>query len=162
KLLKTFDPEFKPRGNYHGMTGLIGQYNHGNEPGMHCPYLFTLAGRPELTQKYVQQIRNDLYHNGADGLPGNDDCGQTSAWYAFSALGFYPVDPASGEYALGVPAFPEASVKLENGKTVKVMAKGFDPTSGRWTKVSWNGQPITDGIIRHSDLVKGGTLLFEG
>ncbi|RYG64955.1 glycoside hydrolase family 92 protein, partial [bacterium] len=162
KLLKAFDPEFKPKGDYHGMTGLIGQYNHGNEPGMHCPYLFAVAGRPDLTQKYVQQVRTDLYFNGPKGLPGNDDCGQTSAWYAFSALGFYPVDPASGEYVIGVPLFPEVSVKLENGKTIKVVAKGFDPVSGQSKKVSWNGQVINDSRIKHADLVKGGTLLFEG
>jgi predicted alpha-1,2-mannosidase len=162
KLLKAFDPEFKPKGDYHGMTGLIGQYNHGNEPGMHCPYLFAMAGRPDLTQKYVQQVRTDLYHNGADGLPGNDDCGQTSAWYVFSALGFYPVDPSSGEYVIGVPLFPEASMKLENGKTVRIVARGFDPAKGVAKKVSWNGKVISDNKISHADLVKGGTLLFEG
>jgi predicted alpha-1,2-mannosidase len=162
KLAKTFDPEFKPKGDYHGMTGLIGQYNHGNEPGMHCPYLFTVAGRPDLTQKYVQLVRNTLYMNGPAGLPGNDDCGQTSAWYVFSALGFYPVDPASGEYVIGVPSFPEASLKLENGKTVRIIAKGFDPGSGVARKVSWNGKVIADSRIRHADLINGGTLLFEG
>lgn len=162
KLLKTFDPTFKPTGDYHGMTGLIGQYNHGNEPGMHCPYLFALAGRPDLTQKYVQQVRSELYHNGADGLPGNDDCGQMSAWYVFSALGFYPVDPAAGEYVIGVPLFPEASLKLENGKTVRIIARGFDPAAGAAKKVTWNGRIITDNKIGHTDLVKGGTLLFEG
>lgn len=162
KLLQTFDPSNKPTGDYHGMTGLIGQYNHGNEPGMHCPYLFTLAGRSDLAQKYVRQIRNDLYHNGADGLPGNDDCGQTSAWYVFSSLGFYPLDPASGEYVLGVPLFPDISVRLENGKVVRVLSKGFDPATGTAKSVRWNGRLILDGRIRHADLVQGGTLEFRG
>jgi putative alpha-1,2-mannosidase len=126
------------------------------------PTSFSLAGRPELSQKYIQQVRNELYHNGPDGLPGNDDCGQTSAWYVFSALGFYPVDPASGEYILGVPLFPEVSLKLENGKTIRVVAKGFDPVSGVAKTMSWNGKPITDYRISHADLIKGGTLLFEG
>lgn len=161
KLLKAFDPNFKPKGDYHGMTGLIGQYNHGNEPGMHCPYLFAMAGRPDLTQKYVQQVRSELYHNGADGLPGNDDCGQTSAWYVFSAMGFYPVDPASGEYVLGVPLFPEMQVKLEDGKTIRIVAKGFDPAKGSAKTVSWNGRLLLDWRISHADLVKGGTLEFS-
>lgn len=162
KLLKTFDPDFKPKGNYHGMTGLIGQYNHGNEPGMHCPYLFAVAGRPDLTQKYVQMVRSTLYFNGPSGLPGNDDCGQTSAWYVFSALGFYPVDPASGEYIIGVPLFPEMSLKLENGKTIRVVTKGFDPTNGTAKKVSWNGKDLSNWRVAHAELVQGGTLLFEG
>ena len=158
KLLLTFDPTNKPTGDYHGMTGLIGQYNHGNEPGMHCAYLFALAGRPDLAQKYVQQIRSTLYFNGPAGLPGNDDCGQTSAWYVFSALGFYPVDPSSGEYALGVPLFSEARVKLENGKTIRVVAKGFDPATESAKSVRWNGRLISDNRIRHADLMRGGTL----
>ena len=162
KLLATFDPTNKAIGNYHGLTGMIGQYNHGNEPGHHMAYLFALAGRPDLTQKYVQQIRHDLYHNGADGLPGNDDCGQTSAWYVFSALGFYPVDPASGEYVVGVPLFPKIDLKLENGKTVHIVAKGFDPTIAQAKSVRWNGRTLTNQRIRHTDLIKGGTLEFLG
>ena len=162
KLERSFDPEFKPTGNYHGMTGLIGQYNHGNEPGHHVPYLFALAGRPDLTQKTVQQIRSTLYFNGAAGLPGNDDCGQTSAWYVFSALGFYPVDPASGEYVLGVPLFPEMSLKLENGKTIRIVAKGFNPDSGSAKQVRWNGRVLPERRIRHANLVRGGTLEFSG
>lgn len=161
KLSKVFDPDFKPKGDYHGMTGLIGQYNHGNEPGMHCPYLFAMAGRPDLTQKTVQQVRSELYHNGADGLPGNDDCGQTSAWYVFSALGFYPVDPASGEYVIGVPEFPEARVKLENGKTIRILAKGFDPVTQTAKTVKWNGRVLADWRISHAELTQGGTLEFS-
>ena len=161
KLLATFDPNNKPLGRYHGLTGMIGQYNHGNEPGHHVPYLFALAGRSDLTQKYVQQIRNDLYHNGAGGLPGNDDCGQTSAWYVFSALGFYPVDPASGEYVLGVPLFPKARLRLENGKTIRVVTKGFSPTNGQARQVRWNNRVLDNARIRHADLMQGGTLEFR-
>ncbi|PQV63343.1 alpha-1,2-mannosidase, putative [Abditibacterium utsteinense] len=161
KLQLSFDPSNKPTGDYHGMTGLIGQYNHGNEPGHHVPYLFALAGRPDLTQKTVQRIRSTLYFNGANGLPGNDDCGQTSAWYVFSALGFYPVDPASGEYVLGVPLFPEANLKLENGKVVRIVARGFDPSKETAKSVRWNGKLITNNRIRHADLMRGGTLEFR-
>ncbi len=102
-------------------TGMIGQYAHGNEPSHHVAYLFNKTGEPEKTQKYVTQIMREMYRNTPDGLCGNEDCGQMSAWYIFSAMGFYPVDPVSGEYELGVPLFDEVSIELPDGKTFTIL-----------------------------------------
>jgi len=162
KLEETFDPKNEPIGGQADVTGLIGQYAHGNEPSHHTAYLFTAFGRPDLTDKYVQQIRDGYYHDGADGLCGNDDCGQTSAWYVFSAMGFYPLDPASGEYVLGIPAFPSMTVRLEDGKTIRVVAKNLDLAKGKVREVRWNGKLLKDWKIKHKDLIQGGTLEFFG
>ena len=102
-------------------TGMIGQYAHGNEPSHHVAYLFNKTGEPEKTQKYVTQIMREMYRNTPDGLCGNEDCGQMSAWYVFSAMGFYPVDPVSGEYELGAPLFDEVSIELPDGKTFTIL-----------------------------------------
>lgn len=102
-------------------TGMIGQYAHGNEPSHHVAYLFNKTGEPEKTQKYVTQIMREMYRNTPDGLCGNEDCGQMSAWYIFSAMGFYPVDPVSGEYELGVPLFDEVTIELPDGKTFTIL-----------------------------------------
>ncbi len=102
-------------------TGMIGQYAHGNEPSHHVAYLFNKTGEPEKTQKYVTQIMREMYRNTPDGLCGNEDCGQMSAWYIFSAMGFYPVDPVSGEYELGVPLFDEVTIELPDGKIFTIL-----------------------------------------
>lgn len=102
-------------------TGMIGQYAHGNEPSHHVAYLFNKTGEPEKTQKYVTQIMREMYRNTPDGLCGNEDCGQMSAWYIFSAMGFYPLDPVSGEYELGAPLFDEVSIELPDGKTFTIL-----------------------------------------
>ena len=162
KLAQTFDPANKPIGAQSDVSGTIGQYAHGNEPSHHVAYLFALAGRPDLTQKYVQQICRDFYRDKPSGIIGNDDAGQMSAWYIFSAMGFYPVDPASGEYALGVPQFRELKLKLENGKTIRVVAKGFDPATGTVRQIRWNNRVLDNSRIRHADLIQGGTLEFIG
>ena len=100
--------------------GIIGLYVHGNEPGHHIPYLYNWAGHPEKTQERVRMICNTMYANAPNGLCGNDDCGQMSAWYIFSALGFYPVCPGSDEYALGSPLVKSAEIDLGNGKILKI------------------------------------------
>lgn len=100
------------------VTGLIGQYAHGNEPSHHVAYLYTLAGRPDRTAEVVREVFDKFYLNRPDGLCGNDDCGQMSAWYLFSAMGFYPVNPASGEYVLGAPQVPQVTLSLPNGKKI--------------------------------------------
>jgi predicted alpha-1,2-mannosidase len=139
------------------VTGTIGQYAHGNEPSHHVAYLYNYASAPAKTQQRVRQIRDQLYSNAKDGLCGNEDCGQMSAWYVFSALGFYPVNPVSGEYVLGVPAFPKAIVKLENGKTFTIEG---DPKKKFVDKVLLNGLPLSRTYITHEDIVKGGKLQF--
>ena len=137
-------------------TGMIGQYAHGNEPSHHVAYLFNKIGKPEKTREYVSQIMNGLYRNTPDGICGNEDCGQMSAWYVMSAMGFYPVNPCGGEYELGVPLFPEARIHLDNGKTFTITA---DKDNGKHN-VLLNGKPIDDTIISHKDIMMGGTLSF--
>ena len=150
------------------VTGLIGQYAHGNEPSHHLIYFFTLLGRPDLTAKYVRQVFDTLYRTRPDGLCGNDDCGQMSAWYVFSALGFYPFDPCSGEYVLGAPQVSKVSLRipstnyhLPTTNSFTVVARNFSAENKYVKAVSLNGRPVTSGKIRHADILKGGELVFE-
>ena len=137
-------------------TGMIGQYAHGNEPSHHVAYLFNKIGKPEKTQQYVLQIMNELYRDTPDGLCGNEDCGQMSAWYVMSAMGFYPANPCGGEYELGIPLFPEATINLNNGKRFTVKAR----RTGR-NRVLLNGNLIKGTSITHNDIINGGVLEFE-
>ena len=105
------------------ISGLIGQYAHGNEPSHHIAYLYDYAGQPWKTQFYVAKVLNELYNNSSSGYQGNEDCGQMSAWYIISALGFYPVDPVSGNYVVGTPLFDRAVVDLGDGKSLVLEAK---------------------------------------
>ncbi|MBO6102606.1 MAG: GH92 family glycosyl hydrolase, partial [Opitutales bacterium] len=141
-------------------TGLIGQYAHGNEPSHHIAYLFALAGAPERTQELAREICGRFYRAKPDGLCGNDDCGQMSAWYVFSALGFYPLSPADAEYVLGAPQVKSAKIKLPNGKTLFVKAKNFSAANKYVKSAKLNGKPVSQKIT-HSDILKGGTLSFE-
>ena len=122
--------------------GIIGNYVHGNEPSHHVPYLFNYAGEPRKTQYWVRQIMDTKYLPAPDGLSGNDDCGQMSAWYIFSALGFYPVAPGSDRYDLGSPLVREAVITLENGKTFSVSAVNQEPGNVYVRKVELNGQKL--------------------
>lgn len=141
--------------------GIIGNYVHGNEPSHHVPYLYSYAGVPWKTQQRVHQIMDKLYDATPGGLPGNDDCGQMSAWYIFSALGFYPVCPGSNEYVLGSPSVEEAKLNLENGKTFVIRAHNLSRENIFVKRVLLNGLPYNKLYIRHEDLMKGGELLFE-
>lgn len=143
------------------VTGLIGQYAHGNEPSHHVTYLYTLAGRPERTQELVRQIFDTQYLPKPNGLCGNDDCGQMSAWYIFSAMGFYPVNPVSGEYVFGAPQFPEFVLHLPNGNTFTIIAEGLSKEHKYIKSITLNGQPYTENFIRHEDILKGGTLVYQ-
>lgn len=140
--------------------GIIGNYVHGNEPGHHIPYLYNWTSQPWKTQERVRMIMRRMYHDGADGLCGNDDAGQMSAWYIFSALGFYPVLPGSDDYALGSPLVKNAVVDLENGKTLKITAQNQSDSNIYVAKVLLNGNEIKGHTLRHSELVKGGELIF--
>ena len=140
-------------------TGMIGQYAHGNEPSHHVAYLFNKTGEPEKTQKYVTQIMREMYRNTPDGLCGNEDCGQMSAWYIFSAMGFYPVDPVSGEYELGAPLFDEVTIDLPDGKTFTILCR-FEqskPTADAYL----NGKRVEGTTITHRDITSGGILEFK-
>ncbi|MEI7982747.1 MAG: GH92 family glycosyl hydrolase, partial [Bacteroidota bacterium] len=142
------------------ITGLIGQYAHGNEPSHHMAYLYDYAGQPWKTQELVHRICNDFYKNSPDGLIGNEDCGQMSAWYIFSACGFYPVTPGSGTYAIGTPVFPNVTIKLGNGKTFSVRTKYAGEQNFYIQSASLNGKPYSRCYISHEDIMKGGELSF--
>ena len=140
--------------------GIIGNYVHGNEPAHHVAYLYNAAGAPWKTQSRVRMIMKDQYHNGAAGLGGNDDCGQMSAWYIFSALGFYPVAPASDGYWIGSPAIDDAVLHLENGKTFHISVKNQDDKNVYVQKLLINGEERNDHYLRYEEIVNGGELLF--
>lgn len=143
------------------ITGLIGQYAHGNEPSHHMAYLYDFVGKPEKTAKLVHKILTELYHPTPDGLPGNEDCGQMSAWYIFSSLGFYPVTPGSNYYAIGFPLFKESSVKLENGETFTIKAEGNTKGNYYIQRLELNGKPLNRLWITFDEVMEGGTLFMQ-
>jgi predicted alpha-1,2-mannosidase len=143
------------------ISGFIGQYVHGNEPSHHVPYLYALAGRPDKTQALVRQIMRTLYQPIPDGLAGNEDAGQMSAWYLFSALGFYPVDPVSGDYVLGSPLVTTATLKLGNGKVLKIIANKQNEQHPYVKAVRLNGKTLTGPLLSHQALMQGGVLEFD-
>jgi predicted alpha-1,2-mannosidase len=141
--------------------GIIGNYVHGNEPSHHVAYLYNWTGEAWKTQERVRMILKKMYHPGADGLGGNDDCGQMSAWYIFTSMGFYPVCPGSDQYILGSPAVKEATIQLENGKSFTVEAINQSDKNVYVQKVTLNGQPVLNNAISHADIMKGGRLVFQ-
>lgn len=141
-------------------TGMIGQYAQGNEPGHHVPYLYNLTASPWKGADYLRKIMGDLYTASPDGICGNDDTGQMSAWYVFSALGFYPVNPVDGLYAIGAPAFPRAEIALPGGKTLTVTAENLSDENRYVESVTLNGRQLTTPWLSHKDLMEGGTLSF--
>lgn len=140
--------------------GIIGGYVHGNEPAHHVAYLYNWTDSPWKAQAQIRKILKMQYKNAPDGLGGNDDCGQMSAWYIFSSLGFYPVAPGSDVYAIGSPAIHSATLNLESGKTFTVEAIHQSDRNVYVKKVLLNGKPVTDYTIRHSDITNGGKLVF--
>jgi predicted alpha-1,2-mannosidase len=142
------------------ISGLIGQYAHGNEPSHHVAYLYAYAGQPWKTQARVRQIMDTLYSDQPDGLSGNEDCGQMSAWLLLSALGLYPVDPVSARYVFGSPLVTRAQLALPGGGTLVIEAQGNGPEQRYVQSVSWRGQPYTRSWIDHASLMQGGRLVF--
>ncbi|WEK36069.1 MAG: GH92 family glycosyl hydrolase [Candidatus Pseudobacter hemicellulosilyticus] len=142
-------------------SGFIGQYAHGNEPSHHVAYLYNYAGKPEKTQFYVSKIMNELYNNTSSGYAGNEDCGEMSAWYVFSALGFYPVNPANGVYDIGSPLVKQAVLQLPGGKTFTVKVNRKNGQDLYIQSVRLNGKIYTLNTITHADLLKGGVLEFS-
>ncbi|SDD05267.1 GH92 family glycosyl hydrolase [Niabella drilacis] len=137
-----------------------GHYHHDNEPGHHFAYMYSYCNRLDKTQSRIPGIIKKNYQDKPDGLSGNDDCGQMSAWYLFSSLGFYPLAPASGEYALGIPHFKEITVKLENGKQLRIKAPELGEKA-LLTKVRFNGKVLDKPFIPVREILKGGTLVFR-
>ena len=142
-------------------TGMIGQYAHGNEPSHHVAYLYNFAGQPWKTQKYVSHILNTLYNNTSSGYAGNDDCGQMSAWYVFSAMGFYPVNPADGRYIIGSPLLDECTLKLAGNKEFRIRTIRKSPEDIYIQSVTLNGKKHKDFFITHQDIMNGGTMVFK-
>ena len=142
-------------------TGMIGQYAHGNEPSHHVIYLFNAVGQPWKTQKYAAEVMHELYKNTPAGLCGNEDCGQMSAWYVFSAMGFYPVDPVSGRYEIGTPMYPEMKMHLDNGKTFTVLAPTVSEENIYIQSVKLDGKPYDKSYITHEQIMNGSVFEFE-
>ncbi|HEY4977700.1 MAG TPA: glycoside hydrolase family 92 protein, partial [Candidatus Acidoferrum sp.] len=142
------------------IAGLVGQYAHGNEPCHHIAYLYTYAGAPYKTQERVRSLLETMYDNQPDGLAGNEDCGQMSAWYVISSLGFYAVDPASGTYVLGSPFFDNVELNMGSGKTLRLVARRSSPDAKYVQSVTLNGQPHEKTWFSHADIANGGTFVF--
>jgi predicted alpha-1,2-mannosidase len=141
--------------------GLVGGYVHGNEPSHHIPYLYAWTSQPWKTQYWVREILNKMYRNNINGLSGNDDCGQMSAWYIFSVMGFYPVCPGTDQYVLGAPYLPYLKLTLPNGKTLEIKAPGVSDRNRYVQSLRINGKPYHKLFLTHAQLLQGGTLEFR-
>ena len=162
QLDKLFVAENKTSGREQvDITGLIGQYAHGNEPSHHMAYLYNFVNKPYKTQEKTRQILTELYTNSPDGVSGNEGCGQMSAWYVFSSLGFYPVTPGSNQYIIGSPLFDKATIHLENGKTFTIEAKNNSKENKYIQSVKLNGSNYEYSFINHTDIMNGGNLVFK-
>jgi predicted alpha-1,2-mannosidase len=160
-MLFKFPERIEGQGEVGDATGLIGQYAHGNEPSHHVAYFYQYAGRPRRTAEIVREVFDRFYLNKPDGLCGNDDCGQMSAWYVFSAMGFYPFNPCGGEYVLGAPQLPEVTLRLLGGRVFTIMAKNLSEKNKYVKSVCLNGKKLDGFKITHEEIMAGGTLEFE-
>ena len=161
KLDTFFTSTYKSEQMNHNASGFVGQYAHGNEPSHHVAYLYNFAGQPWKTQKYVSHILNTLYNNTSSGYAGNDDCGQMSARYVFSAMGFYPVNPADGRYIIGSPLLDECTLKLAGNKEFRIRTIRKSPEDIYIQSVTLNGKKHKDFFITHQDIMNGGTMVFK-
>jgi predicted alpha-1,2-mannosidase len=146
--------------NVSDMTGFIGQYVHGNEPSHHILFLYVYAGQPWKTQQRVKEVLDTLYHNDLDGLSGNEDCGQMSAWYVMAALGLYAVDPVSATYVLTAPRFNRASVRVGGGRELVIEAKRTSVDDAYIQSVTLNGKPLDRLWVKHTEIANGAHLVF--
>lgn len=165
-LDKKLDELFSTNANVSGreqpdITGLIGQYAHGNEPSHHMAYLYNYVDKPEKTQAMTLRILEEQYQNAPDGLSGNEDCGQMSSWYVMSALGIYSVAPGSQEYVLSSPLFDEAQIHLENGNTFKITKHAQNGDAKYIKSIKLNGAPLERLYLLHDEIMKGGDMVFE-
>jgi predicted alpha-1,2-mannosidase len=167
KLMARLDAVFEAKvdpsifAHMEDITGLIGWYAHGNEPSHHVAYLYAHAGQPWRTQARLKQIMDTQYAARPDGLAGNDDLGQMSAWYVFTALGFYPVTPGSNQYIIGRPFLPRATLNLPNGKHFSIVANGLDDAHAYVGSVTLNGRPLDRAYLTHEEILAGGELHFS-
>jgi len=161
KLDSLFSMSSEVIGGQRDISGLIGQYVHGNEPSHHVAYLYNYANQPAKTQKWLTKIWTEMYSNQPDGYAGNEDCGQMSAWYILTTLGFYPVNPATGIFDMGRPFVKKAKINLENGKTFTITANNLSDKNCYVQKIKLNGKVIKDYKINFCDIVAGGELFFE-
>lgn len=155
-----FTTEKESTGQLSDVTGLIGQYAHGNEPSHHIAYLYMHLDRPHDTQRLIRQICRDFYQNKPDGLIGNDDCGQMSAWYLFSAMGFYPLNTVDGQYIFGAPQLSKATINLDKDNTFVMEAINLSEENMYIEKIELNGEPYTENFITHDHIMNGGKLTF--
>jgi predicted alpha-1,2-mannosidase len=161
KLDQLFTLPYMGESTVGDVSGLIGDYAHGNEPCHHVAYLYNYAAEPWKTQKLIHQIDRDFYKTTPDGYIGNEDAGQMSAWYVFSAMGFYPVNPAGGVYVFGSPLLEEAVLNLENGNRFTITAEGLNEKNIYIQKVYLNGKPYDNVWLKHEDIIAGGTLTYK-
>lgn len=165
KLDRFFERDAKNEDETHlkylGQEGLIGQYAHGNEPSHHIAYLYKFTDDGFKSDELIREITGRFYDDTPTGITGNEDCGQMSAWYVFSVLGFYPVNPSTGEYILGAPQIRKAKVKLAGGKTLTITANGISDEAKYVVNARLNDRALNDNMVRHSALRKGGKLTFE-
>jgi predicted alpha-1,2-mannosidase len=154
-------PSTLPKDAPPDIAGLIGQYAHGNEPSHHIAYLYAFAGQPYKTQQRIHQIVTTLYSNSLDGMAGNEDCGQMSAWFILSSIGFYSVDPVSTKYILGTPIFDRVTINLAQGKKLVLEAKRESPSSIYVDSVAFNGQAHPRSWFQHTDIQQGGEFVFH-
>ncbi|MFN3939021.1 MAG: GH92 family glycosyl hydrolase [Chitinophagales bacterium] len=162
KLDSLFSAESNTTGrNQADITGLIGQYAHGNEPSHHVAYVYAYANAAYKTQEIVRRIMDDLYQDAPDGLSGNEDCGQMSAWYVLSALGFYPVAPGEAQYIIGAPVFDSAFIHLENGNTFQIRATNNAMSNKYVRTATINNSVVTEPVLLHTDIMEGGKLTFD-
>lgn len=161
KLDDFFTIESKNPNKFLGQEAMIGQYAHGNEPSHHIAYLYAFSDTPKVGQKYIHRIINEFHNNTPDGMIGNDDCGQMSAWYILSTLGFYPVNPANGEFVLGAPQVKKATLHLKNNKKFSIGTSNFSATSFYSQMQQLNNIELTKPILKYSEIMNGGLLHFQ-
>jgi predicted alpha-1,2-mannosidase len=161
KLNQFFNTEAESANKFLGQEAMIGQYAHGNEPSHHIIYLYAFSNEPKTGQRYIHKVINDFHNNTPEGMIGNDDCGQMSAWYILSTLGFYPVNPANSEFVLGSPQAKKMVIHLPQNRSFTIIAKNFsEKTLFNQTRIL-NGQTIMQPFIIFQDITKGGVLTFE-
>ena len=151
----------KPDSHNENASGFIGQYAHGNEPSHHTVYLYNFAGQPWRTQELIDEVRTKFYNDKPYGYAGNDDCGQMSAWYIFSSMGFYPFNAGSDDFVIGTPLFTTATIHLDNGNTFTIKAPRKNSKEIYVKSVKLNGRPLTDLHISQQQIMQGGTLEFK-
>ncbi len=160
KLDELFDqPSTLPADAPPDIAGLVGQYAHGNEPSHHIAYLYAYAGQPHKTQARVRMLMETMYKALPDGLQGNEDVGQMSAWFIMSSMGFYSVDPVSGNYIFGTPLFDNVTLQLGKGKKLEIIARRTSPADQYIQSVTFNGKPYTRSWFNHRDIVNGARIV---